>query len=478
MVVLMWMLVACPSDNKVARVYPNLTVVPESLDFGEVVEDYSETLALDLVNGGLARLEITAIRLEGDGSDAYEIVSLPTEILQDETGEVILTFTPPQQTTYEATLIIVSNDEESPEYAVPITGAGVDAPAPDIALSETNLDFGTIGVGANWNLFVDVANEGDGVLNIGEITRDGSSAFVLMSDLEGVAIQPGDTYTMAVSYVPTHDLGDHGLVTIASDDPDEPEVELILIGNGGGDFEYPVALIVGPSDIAPRETVVLDGSGSYDPGGLALTYAWTLTTVPDYSSAGESFLEETETAYFTTDLAGEYAVELEVTNSMGISGVPAEWSAEAIPDELLHIELTWNTPNADLDLHLAQDGDELYADPGDVNYCNPNPEWGDGGLEDDPRLDIDDYYGYGPENINIDEPQDDTYTARVHYYVENGDGDTSATVKVYTYGELVGTYSKILERNDVWDVAEVTMPSGASVELSNALYDPELRTCE
>lgn len=58
-------------------------------------------------------------------------------------------------------------------------------------------------------------------------------------------------------------------------------------------------------------------------------------------------------AHFTTDVAGEYTVGLVVTNTDGVSSAKRSCKMDAIPTEQLHVELSWSTNSADLDLHLV-----------------------------------------------------------------------------------------------------------------------------
>ena len=60
---------------------------------------------------------------------------------------------------------------------------------------------------------------------------------------------------------------------------------------------------------APGVPVTLRGSGSYEPGGGALTYLWTLTSRPANSTAAISS-PTSQNVTFTPDRAGTYGVTL------------------------------------------------------------------------------------------------------------------------------------------------------------------------
>jgi hypothetical protein len=75
----------------------------------------------------------------------------------------------------------------------------------------------------------------------------------------------------------------------------------------------------------------------------------------------------------------------------------------------------------------------------DCAFENRFPEWFLPGREDDPRLDLDDVRGFGPEVITLNRPANGVYTTVVHYCTDRIGEGALATVKVYVKGELAHT---------------------------------------
>lgn len=479
------LLLACTGDEpQITKLYPEASVFPESVDFGEVIASYDSTLSAQITNTGPVKLTLSDVRIEADEA-VFALGEWPTELDSGDTIAVPITFTPGTYKGYTGSLIVESDAQENPSLTVPLTGTGVMAPTPDICLSTDVLDFGMIGLTSSTNFF-QICNDGDGTLHVTGLDQAGSGAFQLLGSDSEFSVAPGDSSTIVVLYQPTVADGDNGTLTIRSDDPDEPETELLLLGNGGGDYDYPVAIITGPSTVEPRQTISLDGYQSYDPDGDPIAeYEWTLTPAEgstsslDFANGDGTLSPET---YFSTDIAGTYRVQLRVRSNEDVWSAPDTLSIEAIPTELLHVEMFWSTGGADVDLHVAQDEGDFFRMPDDCSYCNQSPDWGTAGdATDNPALDIDDRYGYGPENINVDDPAAGTYLVRSHYFIDNGDGDTVVTVKIYLYGQEAATYSKIVSYNRVWDVASIywTGDPGTTyiTELTDANYSPSHRNC-
>lgn len=480
-------LAACGTDAPIlSRQLPLLAVAPAELDFGEVAVPTTVTATIAVANAGRAELTFEA-SLRADDAGVFELLTPSGTAGADGSVDLEVRFSPPTFLPYTAELVITSNDEENPERVVPIRGTGVSAPLPDILLSTRSIDFGDA-QGERTEILT-VENVGTADLVLGSLGQVGSPDFELVTDPSGNTLSPGDDVPVVIRYTPTDAAdsaseppGASGELRIPSNDPDEGEVTVVLLGNGGADYAYPTAVVDCPATVDPPRWVPLDGRRSDAAGRGPLTYAWSLVKKPTDStgaSVSDGRLESvaTDSTRLWADAAGAYEVQLVVTNADGVRSAPGRCTVQAVPDEALAIEVTWSTPNADLDLHVARNGAALFDEPDDVTWCNKLGAWGVAGSADDFRLDLDDRAGFGPETIAADAPADGTYDVRVHYYEDQRDGAVTATVRFWIDGVLDRQLSRVLTRNQVWDVARVNWPQRTVAELTEPLTSASKRTC-
>ena len=253
----------------------------------------------------------------------------------------------------------------------------------------------------------------------------------------------------------------------------------------------PQAVLVIPEglEVIPQTVLHLNGDQSYAAGGPIAKWAWTVV-----QPVGSQSVFVPSAAFpnpiFEVSVAGTYLFTLTVWDDSGTpSCIPEEAEVVVIPDEAIHVELLWNTPNdpdqtdegpeagADVDLHflhpfasgpdLDGDGepDGWFDQPFDCFWTNPHPNWGsfDPTVDDDPGLDRDDADGAGPENLNLNIPEGDkTYAIGVHYRDDHTYGPSYVTLRVYIYAVLVFELSDVkLLAHDMWEVATIQWPSGA-----------------
>ncbi len=164
---------------------------------------------------------------------------------------------------------------------------------------------------------------------------------------------------------------------------------------------------------------------------------------------------------FTSVIVGDYTVVAEARDREGRT---AQCDTQVtMAGHGLRVELSWNTSNTDVDLHMVTGRDPRWVTSSDCYYANRRP---DTSLGDESRqrwLDTDDTDGEGPENIRIDVPDLSTdYQVGVHYYSSHGQsGDTTAIVMIYCGDQRVARFERALDGqrspndNPFWRVASV-----------------------
>jgi hypothetical protein len=244
-----------------------------------------------------------------------------------------------------------------------------------------------------------------------------------------------------------------------------------------------------PDDAHPlvghrHEAVSLTGVTSSDPDGEVWEWHWTLAERPPGSTAGLSDPDRSGVNLWL-DAVGRYVLLLTVVDDGGLASCnQGRVVIEAEGERGLRVALTWHTPEdedetdhgfsagSDLDLHLLHPLGEWFDEPYDCFYGNSSPDWGrSADLGDDPRLEIDDTDGAGPELILFPAPEANrSYRVGVHYSNDFGFGASIATVKVYVDGEPSFERARRLPGSDYfWIVAEVAWPGGQVTTIDELL---------
>ncbi|MBN2359334.1 MAG: hypothetical protein JXR83_07760, partial [Deltaproteobacteria bacterium] len=344
------------------------------------------------------------------------------------------------------------------------------------AVDPNPVDFGAVGRDSVKRLDVSVRNTGarDLILDQVLLTSDGGGAFCLVTTApEHYVVPPTDEVFLQLAFAPPG-LGDFsGEVSIVSNDPATSDLRLPLLGVG---YSVPVAVLTTLDDMSqarPLDTARLDGSGSYSqtPGVTIASYEWHLVLRPVGSttvlvSAGRTGVDlttDSPRADVVLDLAGRYEFALYVIDSVGVrSAAPATLRLRAVPDEDLHVQLVWDHPTADFDLHFVRGRSGLFNHDTDCYFSNRFPDWYLEDQDANPTLDLDDQGGFGPENVNVKHPLAGIYTVYVHYWNARTTGNpaATATVRLFVRGQLAAELTQPFERDEVmWSAAELDWPA-------------------
>lgn len=473
-------------DPIVSTVNPVLQVSPESLDFGVVELTQQAELPLTLKNLEQVSVDVSQIQVEDDCDGCFLVVDAPAEVLAYATVPVQVRFRAVRLAVATGTVTVASNDPKAPVRKVFLKGRGSDLRRPDIEVAPPRIDFGFVPAGGIAVSSFVIRSTGTNTLLIDRITIDPPGAPFRITTSTPTPERPGRLEPGAQASVSLRaELPASATGTVSARILIETNVlELKNVPERPGVVQIPLDSLANLPPIAdpgeaqtvePWSRVTLDGSKSKDqdvPPDDPLRFRWTLRTRPGGST---TVLERANTATpsFWADLTGTYEVELVVTDGLGLESEPKTVVIEALPTNAVRIELTWDHPDSDLDLHLINEGGAFCDCATDVHYrdCGRTPNWFPSTPGANPRLDVDDQTGFGPENINIDGDgvnrfiPTGRYTIGVHYYSSNSGisswptTTSNATLRIYIFGLLAAELTRPMTTDgELWNAAQLVWP--------------------
>lgn len=400
-----------------------------------------------------------------------------------------------------ATLQMVSNDPATPTLQTQFV---VNGTGPCLKVEPNSLDFATVAVGAQNKLEVKLVSCGSEEVAIKAIELAPTSAAGFGLHFDGKCFANAAAPTEQAPALVA--INDFCPLTVSCSPPElgaQMQGQVVVHSNAGAprtvtlackgatEVDCATACMVvkfdgkEASEVIPQSKLLLDASCSKPSGNKTIAkYKWSVQQ-PNGSFSTFVPSATSKTPAFTPNVAGKYVFKLEVEDSAGTPGCTAiTKEVTVVPDEKLHVELTWDTAadkdktdeapkpakackavadcpagmlctkgycaaGSDMDLHLAhpdavkvqgqKDGngdgkpDPWFAPCLDCSLLNPLPLWGDlGDPDDDPSLDLDDRDGWGPENVNMLTPElGKLYYVGVHYINDYGFGKSVPKVRVY-----------------------------------------------
>lgn len=484
-------LAACEKDQ-VGAIDPVLVCSPDKLDFGTVELGQDAVLPVNIKNLEKVKGTIQGIELMDDCNGCFLAFDVPTEVAPYSEANVNFRFRAMRIPPATGTAVIRTDDPKAPTCTVTLNGSGSDMRKPCVSIEPASLDYGFVPAGGiSVKSFV-VKSCGTNDLLIDRVSIEPQGApFRVTTSTPAPGhpgrLAPGAEASVSVrAELPATQTGTAiGEVLIetnvlevqnVADRPGVVSVPLHALSN-----LPPLAIVNEPLTVEPWSRATLDGSMSHDqdvPPDDPLLYRWTMIAHPDGSTTR---LERASTPQpsFWVDLTGRYEIQLVVTDALGLESEPATAIVEALPTNAIRIELTWDHPDSDLDLHLLRQSGSFCDCATDCHYrdCGRMPNWFPAKPGSNPSLDIDDRSGFGPENINIDGNgpgrivENGVYTIAVHYYATNDGVSTwptnvsNATVRVYILGLLAAELTHpMMETGEVWFAGDIHWPEKTVTE--------------
>lgn len=501
-----------------------INVSPTTIDFGRVGAGDVQMRTVTITNIGSAALMID--NLVPNGSPDFSVQVNGTDISQDlgpladpdgdgnpglESGtsfEATIIYAPEVDGPDSGEIRVESSDPNRPTVTVSLTANGA---SPCIQVNPETLEFAAALQGRTTNRPVQIQSCGGQPLEVNAIymSDDSSPVYAVSDDTRATPFElpareqdrEPPSENAVVAFTPEDTAAYGGKLIIESNDPLRPLIEVPVTGRGTLN-DCPVAAVAEDDfHVLPLDIIELDGSLSTDadgPNGRPVRYNWVVTSRPDGSTAEpvESFRNpadpantgvaddaSTPNALFFVDLAGVYTIELTVVDNLDLVA-PSETcqqpaaviTVEAQPDEDIHVQMVWNTPGdadqtdgdgSDVDLHFRHPLGNEWVGALDCYYANSNPDWGPQGPAGDPSLDIDDVNGAGPENINLDEPEDTQalggqYRVGIDYYRADNFatgrswGPSEVTVRIFLGGVQAGEWVRVMQdTHHFWTVGSI-----------------------
>jgi hypothetical protein len=377
------------------------------------------------------------------------------------------------------------------------------------------LAFGAVTVGATSAQTLNVRNCGLLALDVTTLNLPAGQGF----SMAGAPALPyhlaaGDELNLPVTFAPTQAQGYASALEIGREGhvdsvplsgtgtPGTPACDATVRPTAALRVKKGALDITANPTVLPLDTVMFDAGTSTVPRGGA-TYAWRLVSQPRNGTMNVAPRANPSSASLFAELAGDYVVELTVSDSLGCASGPTRATVHAVSSGRIQIQLTWAEGFGDLDLHLLGPGGR-FDDAGtatvkgtDCFYGNCKPEsydldWGLNGTTagdnistNDPTLDIDALWGNGPEILSDAAPFDATYTVLVHYYCSRSrdshsatgvsstsQGAATASLKVDVNGveKLVAVHA--LTQRDKWIAATIVVSNGGQTITVNPSTAP------
>jgi hypothetical protein len=226
---------ACTADFRL--LVPEISVSPESKEFGGVDVGLSSGQIFNAANVGLVDLAMGTITITGPYASSFTLsgnicdqaILAPAQDCQFEVD-----FKPTSPGAKTAQIAIASNDPDRGALIVPLTGIGLKQ---DIAVEPTQVALGAVKAGESSIRVIKVRNDGNRDLTLGDMRgpeapfgRTGGTCDV------GTVLSPAEECTLEVMFSPVVAGSFGSSLGIESDDPDTPLATVTLSGGSGPDL--------------------------------------------------------------------------------------------------------------------------------------------------------------------------------------------------------------------------------------------------
>lgn len=212
---------------------PEIDFFPNSINYGYVKRGESVTNTITISNTWTAPLSAT-VQLNGANIADYPITGgtcgQQNVLAPDDSCTIDVTFTPTTAFTRSAEIVVTSNDPAAPVVTVPLTGVGVQPIITPPSPLPVSLGTAVYPMWAAANVIV--YNLGNDDLQVTSATLTGSSEFSVNFDTcTGTTVHGSGFCGVQILFIPQSPGTKTATVTVNSNDPDHPVLEIPVIVN-------------------------------------------------------------------------------------------------------------------------------------------------------------------------------------------------------------------------------------------------------
>lgn len=171
--------------------------------------------------------------------------------------------------------------------------------APDINSSSNNVDFGEVPLGTTLSRNVQISNQGNTPLSIQNVQVD-NSEFIVSGLGSGDVVGAGESVNLTISFSPSDQRDSEGVITIQSDDPDEPEITITVQAHTFAVNELHVGTVKGENGEIVTIPVTMNNMSTI----LGAEIKITLPEIADYVEGSVQLTERKDDHQISANVSG------------------------------------------------------------------------------------------------------------------------------------------------------------------------------
>ena len=201
---------------------PQLSVAPNSLDFGSVALSSTGRQTLTLSSTGTTAVVVNSVAVSGSGFSIAG-TSFPIRLAPGNRLDLMVQFVPTGAGSATGQITVNSNSTSSPVTTVALAGSGAndapDAGAPRLTASAATLRFGDVTMGSPTSQAVTLLSSGTGAVEVTSATVVGAG-FSIDDTIFPITLNPNQQISLPVQFSPAATGTIHGEISFTSNSLD------------------------------------------------------------------------------------------------------------------------------------------------------------------------------------------------------------------------------------------------------------------